>query len=150
MKQSTKSVIALLMCIITLFTFAACSGEKTNENNGESVDSLWNNAIYKEDTTVGEGEKVFSLKVTVNEKSIILTVNTDKNTVGEALEECEVIRGEEGPFGIFISHVNGIKAVYEEDGAYWGFKKDGEMLNAGADSTEIEIGAEYELAYTKA
>ena len=61
-----------------------------------------------------------------------------------------VVEGGDGAYGLYISHVNGIKAVYEEDGAYWGFlDKDGNLMSVGVDMTELLDGDVYELRYTK-
>ena len=72
-----------------------------------------------------------------------------KETVGEALEEHGLVSGEEGPYGLYIKKVNGITADYDIDQSYWSFNKNGEYMMTGADKTEIENGAHYELVYTK-
>lgn len=135
---------ALLMCIFVLFAFASCKGEEIPEN------SLWSNAVYTEDTEFGEGAKLLGIKVTAGDKSIVFTVRSDAETVGDALLENGLVEGSEGPFGLYISHVNGIKAVYEEDGAYWGFlDRDGNLMSTGVDMTTFADGDVYELRYTK-
>lgn len=152
MKKTTKRVFALIVCLVALFSLASCRETQTdtteNPNNVQSI-SLWDNAKYNEDMEFGEGEKTLTVKVKAEEKTLTFTVHTDKETVGDALLEHEIIVGEDGPYGLFITHVNGIKAVYEEDGAYWGFFQKGEYMNTGVDMTEISDGAEYELVYTK-
>lgn len=151
MKKTIKSIFTLVMCLMVMFSFASCKDGNIDKDETDNVQvtSLWDKAKYTEDTEIGEGETVFTLKVEAEEKSIVFTVKTDKNIVGEALAENEIVSGEEGPYGLYITHVNGIRAVYEEDGAYWGFMKDGEYMNTGVDQTEIENNAQYELVYTK-
>lgn len=147
MKQTTKKILALLLCALVVFSFASCkdNAPETPEN------SLWSNAVYTEDKELGAGEKLLEIKVTAEEKSIVFTIRSDAETVGEALLENELVEGSEGAFGLYISHVNGIKAVYEEDGAYWGFlDKDGELMSTGVDMTSFADGDVYELRYTKA
>lgn len=78
-----------------------------------------------------------------NETSFSITTN--KATVGEALFDEGLIKGEDGPYGLYITEVNGIRAVYEEDGSYWAFYINGEYAMSGVDTTEIETGAEYML-----
>ena len=73
------------------------------------------------------------------------TVKTDKDIVGEALQELGVLEGEEGPYGLYVKVVNGITAIYEEDGSYWAFYENGEYGLTGVDMTDIEAGASYEL-----
>lgn len=147
MKQTTQKILALLLCALVIFSFASCKDE-TSPETPES--SLWSTALYTEDTEFGEGAKLLGLKVTADEKSIVFTLRSDAETVGEALIENGLVEGSEGPFGLYISHVNGIKAVYEEDGAYWGFlDRDGNLVSTGVDMTSFVDGDVYELRYTK-
>lgn len=148
MKQTTKKVLALLLVAIALFSFASCKNEVPPD---VSDNWLWNNALYTEDTALGEGGKYLGMMVTADGKTIVFNIYSDAETVGEALIENGLVEGSEGPFGLYISHVNGIKAVYEEDGAYWGFlDKDGELMSTGVDMTSFADGDVYELRYTKA
>ena len=80
---------------------------------------------------------------------LLFTVNTDKETVGEALLEHELIAGEDGQYGLYIKTVNGITADYDVDQSYWAFYADGEYAMAGVDMTEIDEDVTYQLAYTK-
>lgn len=148
MKQTTQKVLALLLVAITIFSFASCK----NEVPPEVTDNwLWNDAIYTEDTEFINGEKHLGMLVTADGKTIIFNIYSDADTVGEALMENGLVEGSDGQFGLYITHVNGIKAVYEEDGAYWGFyDRDGELMSTGVDMTELHDGDVYELRYTKA
>lgn len=147
MKQTTKKILSLFLVALVLFSFASCkdNAPETPEN------SLWSNAVYTEDKELGAGEKLLEIKVTAEEKSIVFTIRSDAETVGEALLENELVEGTDGQFGLYISHVNGMKAVYEEDGAYWAFhNRDGELMSTGVDMTLFADGDVYELRYTKA
>ena len=95
------------------------------------------------------GRKDFTLEVvhgdgTTNE----FRYKSKLEFVGEALLEEGIIEGEEGPYGLYIHVVDGEKAVFEEDGAYWSFSINGEYAMTGVDQTPIEDGAVYTLAYT--
>ena len=70
-------------------------------------------------------------------------IHTDKEIVGEALLELELIEGEEGDFGLFVKAVNGIVADYDVDGTYWAFYVNGEYAMSGVDTTIIEEGTSY-------
>ena len=101
----------------------------------------------------GPGTEVTFLVEVVDDKgeSTEFTVTTTARTLSAALLENGLVEGEEGAYGLYISHVNGIKAVYEEDGAYWGFlDRDGNFMSTGVDMTELHDGDVYELRYTKA
>lgn len=147
MKKPTQKILALLLVVIAAFSFASCG----NETPPEASDNwLWNDAIYTEDTEFINGEKHLGMLVTADGKTIVFNIYSDAETVGEALIENNLVEGSEGQFGLYISHVNGIKAVYEEDGAYWGFyDRDGELMSTGVDMTELHDGDVYELRYTK-
>ena len=79
------------------------------------------------------------------ETTVTLTVKTDEAMLGAALLAEGIIAGEEGPYGLFIKSVNGIRADYDKDGSYWGFYKNGEMMLVGVDGATIADGEHYEL-----
>lgn len=97
-------------------------------------------------TATAPGEKEFKLIVVDKDATETeFTIKTDEATVGDALLEEGLISGEEGPYGLYVTEVNGIKAVYEEDGYYWAFYIDGEYAMSGVDATDVQDGAEYTL-----
>ena len=57
--------------------------------------------------------------------------------------------GEEGPYGIYVKAVNGIRADYDKDKVYWAFYVDGDYAVSGVDVTEIQAGSEYALRVEK-
>ena len=73
-----------------------------------------------------------------------------RSTVGAALAALSLIQGEEGPYGLMVTHVNGVKLDYDTDKAYWGFFIDGEYAMSGVDQTEIQSGKVYAFRATKA
>ena len=156
-----KFAATLSLILALLLSLCACQGtpdEATKENPEATVQEtneaaeaagLWADAVYTEDTTLGEGERTVTVKFTIEEKSITFTILTDKSILGDALIENSLIEGEQGAYGLYIKKVNGITADYDTDGAYWGFFIDGEYAATGVDSTTITDGAIYELSYTK-
>lgn len=70
-------------------------------------------------------------------------IHTDKTTVGEALLEEGLIEGEDGPYGLYVQKVNGIEAIYENNGTYWAFYINDEYAMTGVDATDIEDGTTY-------
>ncbi len=97
------------------------------------------------------GPKAFTLEIVHKDgqtKTLELTANEE--FLGEYLEKQGIIEGAEGPYGMYIAKVEGEKAVYEEDNAYWAFYVDGEYAALGVDQTPIENGKVYKLAYEAA
>ena len=45
--------------------------------------------------------------------------------------------------------VNGITAIYEEDGSYWAFYENGEYGLTGVDMTDIDPNVAYSFVQTK-
>lgn len=137
-----KKIVALsLSLLIVLLCFAACKKEVS--------DVVWEDAKQTENTVYGTGAKSIKVEVKAADKSVTLTVNTDKATLGEALLEHNIISGEQGQYGLYVKVVNGITADYDVDGSYWAVYKNGEYCMSGVDSTPIADGEHYEFVYTK-
>ncbi|MBE6606610.1 MAG: DUF4430 domain-containing protein [Ruminococcaceae bacterium] len=141
MKKTLNSTLSLIISIILVVCLVSC-------NQAQNAD-LWENAAYTSDAAFGNGVKTVEVEVTAGEKSVTFTINTDKETLGEALIEHGLVSGEEGPYGLYIKAVNGITADYDVDQSYWSFTKDGEYMMSGVDSETISGGEHYELTYTK-
>lgn len=160
MKNKINSFTVVILAVFMLFSLCACtespSTETTTSENTtvsdetqEQVPELWQNATYTADTEIGSGSKTFTLEVTAEYKTVIFTVNTDKETVGEALLEHEIIAGENGDYGLYIKTVNGILADYYVNQRYWAFYIGDEYASTGVDSTDITEGATYKLVYSE-
>ena len=79
-------------------------------------------------------------------------IDTDAEYLQQAMDEAKeeglTYSGTEGEFGLMVDTVNGEKAVYEEDGAYWGFTVNGEYCNYGIAEQPVADGDEFEIVYT--
>lgn len=162
MKKLTKQLLIALLCISLSLCLAACTPQTPEEPAAASptattevqepesqLPDLWQTALYKEDTAFGEGSKTVQVEIKAAEKAITVTLHTDAATLGEALLAHNLIAGDESEFGLYIKAVNGIKADYDTDKAYWAFYQNGEYMNTGVDGTNITGGEHYELVYTK-
>lgn len=71
-------------------------------------------------------------------------ISTDAEFLGDALKEAELIEGEDGPYGLYITTVGGVTA---DDGLrqWWCITKGGERVNTGADATPIADGDRFEI-----
>ena len=142
MKTIIKSAASVCLALVFIVCLVAC---------GNTVDKegLWEDATYLKDKEFGKGEKTAVVEVAVADQMVTFTVHTDKDTVGEALLEHELIAGEEGAYGMYIKKVNGITADYDVDQSYWAFYVNGEYAMTGVDMTEIVEGDTYRLEYAK-
>ena len=141
MKRTNKLLAMMVLALMLVLGLTAC-GKK------EEAD-LWKDAKWTEDASLGEGVNTILVEVEMEEKSITFTIASDKTILGDILMDHELLEGEMGPYGLYIKSVNGVRADYDKDKAYWGIYKDGEYLMSGVDSTEVSDGDHYELVYTK-
>lgn len=97
------------------------------------------------------GEKSFTFIVVDAEGgSKTFNITTERAYVGDALLDEKLIEGEKQSVGFMVQKVNGIRADWDLDGAYWAFYEGNDYASKGVDSTEIVDGATYKFVYTKA
>ena len=107
--------------------------------------------VYREKSV--EGEKNIAIEVVMqNETSTVYEVDTDAEYLIGAMEEADglTFHGKEGPYGMSISTINGVRADYTLDGAYWGFYVNGDYCNYGVSQQPIEDGDTFRIVYTPA
>lgn len=73
--------------------------------------------------------------------------HTDREYLGEVLTDEELVSGEEGPYGLFITTVDG-ETVDETNQEWWCVTRNHEELNTSVDQTPIADGEKYELTFT--
>lgn len=135
-----KKMMSAVLCF-ALIVAMALTGCGTTETNVTTV---------TDGQTVGEGNVSFPLTIVDKESNEInVTIKTDKEIVGDALEELGLIEGDESEYGMYVKAVNGIVAIYEEDATYWAFYINGEYAQTGVDSTPIVDGESYMLKVEK-
>ena len=78
----------------------------------------------------------------------VFTYRTDEEFLGPVILGEGLVVGEQGPYGLRISAVDGETAVYETDGAYWALFVGEEYAMSGADTTAIADGDVFKLVYT--
>lgn len=95
-----------------------------------------------------KGAKNISVTVVYKDKSSdVFEINTDSEFLRGALEEKELVKGEEGKTGLFVKEVNGVKAD-DKAQEWWCFTKDGESVMTGVDQTPIADGDKFEITLT--
>ena len=99
------------------------------------------------------GSKELSIEVVDDTAaSQTYTVRTDAQYLRQALEETQglTIEGSESEYGLMVDTVNGLRADYDADGAYWSFYLGDEYCTYGIDQQPIQDGESYRIVYTLA
>lgn len=98
-----------------------------------------------------EGSKAVTIDV-VNDvqETVTYEIKTDAEYLRQAMEEAEglTFSGSESEFGMMVDTVNGLKADYNENGAYWAFYVNGDYCNYGIDSQPVLDGDVFSIEYT--
>lgn len=124
--------------------------EQISASNEQETTAVEETAPSAESTVLGEGKTQFTLSVVEQDGTETrFEIHTDKQTVGEALLDCDLVEGDQGEYGLYIKKVNGIEADYDKDGTYWAFYINGEYATTGVDATDITDGATYSLKVEK-
>lgn len=119
---------------------------QTEGDSGTEEAAQTENDAQVEAQVLGEGSTVFTFTVVDQEKEETrFEIHTDKEMVGDALQELELIDGDEGEYGLFVKTVNGITVDYDKDGKYWAFYVNDEYAQTGVDTTKITQGDVYSL-----
>lgn len=100
------------------------------------------------ETTGGELKKFTVTVVYADGSSKDFSYETDEEFVGPVLENDGLIKGNTGPYGLEITEVDGQKAIYAENKAYWAVYEGEEYAMQGIDTTPVVDGATYKLVYT--
>lgn len=99
------------------------------------------------------GSKAITIEV-VNKSQVTTSydLKTDAEYLRQAMEEVEglTFAGEEGPYGLAIDTINGERADFTLDSAYWGFYVNGEYCNYGIDTQPVLNGDIFSIVYTLA
>ena len=95
------------------------------------------------------GAKEITIEViNKSQESTVYEVKTDAEYLRQAMEEAEglTFSGE----GTMVDTVNGERADYNLDGAYWGFNVNGTYCNYGVDEQPVMDGDAFSIVYTLA
>lgn len=134
MKRIINTSVALVVVLVLLLA-VGCGKEQPT--------GLWADATYTEDTTLGNGAKSVTVQVSAEETTVTFTIKTDKETLGAALYELELVND-----ASFFDTLNGIKADWDKDQAYWAFYVGDDYATVGANETVIKGGESYKFVYT--
>lgn len=152
MKLKIKKFVSLfwgLMFVMSMtVTTIGCGGSSQENNNQPSTEIQ--SAEEAQVEVLGEGTNQFLFTVVDKDgNEANFEIHTDKEIVGDALLELELIAGEDSEYGLFVKTVNGITADYNVDQTYWAFYVNGEYAISGVDTTAIEEGTTYTFKVEK-
>ncbi len=95
-----------------------------------------------------EGAKTIHIDVIVGSETIhSADIHTDAEYLRQALEEKELIEGEESTYGLWVTAVAGRSADSGKE-EWWALYKNGELSMTGVDDTPIEDGDRIEYRLT--
>ncbi len=103
------------------------------------------------------GSKDIVIEVTASDGNMTAyPFSTDAEFLLQAMDELAgsnpnfSYSGSDSDYGIMVEYINGEKAIYAEDGAYWALYVNGEYGQYGAESQPVEGGSTYTWTYEKA
>ena len=147
-RKMTSWIICMMLIVSMTFSAIGCSTNEQSENNQPSTEGQ--NLDAATEQVLGEGQTQFMFTVVDKDGNATnFEIHTDKETVGDALLEVELIAGEESEYGLFVKTVNGITADYDVDQTYWAFYVNDEYASSGVDTTAIEDGKTYSFKVEK-
>lgn len=129
MKKSSKSVLSLLLllCLIGLLAGLYLS---TRPEGREGLKSITVTVVHAD-----KSERDFLFQ-------------SEKEFLGDLLLSEGVIKGEPGPYGLYITEVDGEVADYSINKAYWALFDGDSYAAQGVDVTPLTDSAHFRLVYT--
>ena len=145
MKKTLRILALVLALILATFTFAAC-GDATADNTDASVTLSGTDSAEKPEAA----QLSITVKVVDDRgETTDFVIETSQQYLRGALDQVNLVEGEESTYGLYIKKVNGILADYEVNGAYWSVYEGETMAMTGVDQIELKEGGVYKLVYTK-
>ncbi len=92
-----------------------------------------------------QGEKTITVEVIVGDETTAThTIVTEEEYLRGALDQENMVSGEEGPYGLFLTMVDGVTADDTKQ-EWWCVTKGGAQVDTAVDATPIADGDRYEL-----
>ena len=91
------------------------------------------------------GEKTITISIDhIDGEDKTLTISTDEEYLRGALDQEELIEGEDSQYGFFVTAMDGEQADDSKQ-QWWGYTKSGEYVEPGVDQTPIADGDSFEF-----
>ncbi len=125
-KKLVVGLSALLVVLIAVFSVILITNRPETADGKKNIDVT---IVYADKTTKD------------------LDIDTDAEFLADALFEEGIITETEYKSG-FYTEIDGVKADYNVDKAWWCVTKDGEMTMVGMNELALASGDKYEITYT--
>ena len=129
MKFIKTTLVLLLAFVMLVLPMTACGAVETTDPASEAI-TVTVKVVHKD-----KSEKTF-------------VIETKETTLLGALQQENLVDGEDQTAGFYITAVDGEVADWSVDEGWWCFTKGGEMMMTGAEATVIADGDVYEITYT--
>ena len=131
MKKNTRNLlIALCVLVVLALVFLA----------------IWNYARPQPQ----QGSKSITVDVVDDQgETKHYSLKTDEEYLHGALNQIDglTLDGYDSDYGYYVTTVNGLRADYTEDGAYWSFYINGDYCMEGVDSQVVTDGDAFTIQY---
>jgi len=129
MKRSSKSILSLLIliCLVGLLAGLYLSSRPEPVSGTKAITVT----VVHSDKT----ERQFHF-------------HSEKEFLGDLLLAEGVIKGDLGPYGLYITEVDGEVANYSLNNSYWALFDGDSYATQGADTTPLTDGSHFRLVYT--
>ena len=104
--------------------------------------------LSSRETAVEGGKNITVAVVHKDASEKTFQYDTDAEYLSQVLLDEGLIQGEEGPYGLMISEVDGETADWNVDQGYWALYIGEDYATTGADGIVLTNGGEYSLVYT--
>lgn len=142
-QKSSKKLILIVSCILVVLIAASVAAYAIWKDS-LAPDNPTTSSQPTDTSSVQKFGKNISVVINVGENEYRFGYDTEAQFLREALEDVDLIKGEESEYGLFVTEVYGFK-VDKSKRQWWQFFKNGEELMTGVDTTPVANGDVFEI-----
>lgn len=96
-----------------------------------------------------QGAKTITVEVVhADESRKSFTYHTDEEFLADVLLGEGLVEGDDGPYGLYITKVDGEEANYDVNQSYWALYQGGDYAQLGVSELPVKDGDAFSLVYT--
>ncbi len=142
MEKNTKKLILIISCILAVLIAASVAAYAIWKDSLIPGGTDGSSSTTSPTSSQVSAGKEITVVVRANGNEYRFSYKTEAEFLREALEEVDLIKGDESEYGLFVTEVYGIKADPEKR-QWWKITRDGQDLMTGVDTTPIGLGGEF-------